>query len=305
MKTWENSTDLVGRALLAAMFSAMGIFGGYVVGVVLIGIDSGVPNDLTLLIGLGTTLLTFLLFLCTGMIYACIKFLQEWATWLTVVNYTLFGLASGFLLATAYAALQVVLIDVAARGAHASYRRGYAANPRRRYPVLYVLHGIGGLDTDWTAQGAAVNPEDVDGFAASVGTWGGLTPLLYAAREGYTDAATAYTSFIQRYPASSRAPAESTNALRQTSDEPNPERVRRSFHVTPSRLMKDLATAGRGESSLVGCSTGIGVREPGLRRRTATTKSAPVGRSTGGSHRSRLGARGAWSSAPAKWGAPG
>jgi DMSO reductase anchor subunit len=38
------------------------------------------------------------------MIYACIKFLQEWATWLTVVNYTLFGTASGFLLATAYAA---------------------------------------------------------------------------------------------------------------------------------------------------------------------------------------------------------
>jgi len=38
------------------------------------------------------------------MIYACIKFLQEWATWLTVVNYTLFGVASGFLLATAYAA---------------------------------------------------------------------------------------------------------------------------------------------------------------------------------------------------------
>ena len=33
-----------------------------------------------------------------------IKFLQEWATWLTVVNYTLFGAASGFLLATAYAA---------------------------------------------------------------------------------------------------------------------------------------------------------------------------------------------------------
>ena len=64
-----------------------------------IGIHSGVPNDLALLIGLGTTLLTFLLFLCTGMIYACIKFLQEWATPLTVINYMLVGLASGFALA--------------------------------------------------------------------------------------------------------------------------------------------------------------------------------------------------------------
>jgi len=36
------------------------------------------------------------------MIYACIKFLQEWATPLTVVNYTLLGTASGFTLATAF-----------------------------------------------------------------------------------------------------------------------------------------------------------------------------------------------------------
>ena len=70
----------------------------------LIGIDSGVPNDLALLIGLGTTLLTFLLFLCTGMIYACIKFLQEWASPLTVINYLLLGTASGFTLAAAYSA---------------------------------------------------------------------------------------------------------------------------------------------------------------------------------------------------------
>ena len=36
-------------------------------------------------------------------IYACVKFLQAWATPLTVVNYTLFGLASGFMLAAAFA----------------------------------------------------------------------------------------------------------------------------------------------------------------------------------------------------------
>jgi DMSO reductase anchor subunit len=70
----------------------------------LVGISTTVPGDLTLIIGAGGVLFAFALFLCTGMIYACIKFLQEWASWLTVVNYTLFGTASGFLLATAYAA---------------------------------------------------------------------------------------------------------------------------------------------------------------------------------------------------------
>ena len=62
--------------------------------------------DLSLIIGAGASLLGFTLFLCTGMIYACIKQLQEWATPLTVVNYTLLGSASGFLLATAFAAWQ-------------------------------------------------------------------------------------------------------------------------------------------------------------------------------------------------------
>ena len=62
--------------------------------------------DLSFLIGAAATVLCFVLFLCTGMIYACIKFLQEWATPLTVVNYILFGGASGFLLAAAFAAWQ-------------------------------------------------------------------------------------------------------------------------------------------------------------------------------------------------------
>jgi len=65
------------------------------------GINTGVPGDLTLVLGTGGVALAFLLFLCTGMIYACIKFLQEWATWLTPINYTLLGGASGFTLATA------------------------------------------------------------------------------------------------------------------------------------------------------------------------------------------------------------
>ncbi|HEU5338332.1 MAG TPA: DmsC/YnfH family molybdoenzyme membrane anchor subunit [Sulfuricaulis sp.] len=71
-----------------------------------LGFATSVDGDLALVVGAAAVALAFLLFLCTGMIYACIKFLQEWASWLTVVNYTLFGLASGFLLATAYAAYQ-------------------------------------------------------------------------------------------------------------------------------------------------------------------------------------------------------
>jgi DMSO reductase anchor subunit len=46
------------------------------------------------------------LWYCTAMIYACLRFVQEWAHPLTVVNYTLIGLSSGLVLAGALAALQ-------------------------------------------------------------------------------------------------------------------------------------------------------------------------------------------------------
>jgi DMSO reductase anchor subunit len=39
------------------------------------------------------------LFVCTAMIYICLKFLQEWHTPLTLVNFVLLGTASGLLLA--------------------------------------------------------------------------------------------------------------------------------------------------------------------------------------------------------------
>src|SRR4030095_5413661 len=59
----------------------------------------------TLALGALGIVLCALLFLCTGMIYACVKFLAEWATPLTVVNYVLLGCASGFTAAAAYAAI--------------------------------------------------------------------------------------------------------------------------------------------------------------------------------------------------------
>jgi DMSO reductase anchor subunit len=58
------------------------------------------------------------LFVCTGMIYACLKFLQEWHTPLTVVNYSALGVASGLTLAAAVAAwLQPALAPAYARAA--------------------------------------------------------------------------------------------------------------------------------------------------------------------------------------------
>ncbi len=68
-------------------------------------LGEALPVNLILLAGALGTLLCFALFVSTGMIYACLRFLQEWHTPLTVVNFILLGGASGFTLATAYAAL--------------------------------------------------------------------------------------------------------------------------------------------------------------------------------------------------------
>ncbi|TXF12116.1 dimethyl sulfoxide reductase anchor subunit family protein [Pelomicrobium methylotrophicum] len=57
-------------------------------------------------LGAVAVVVSLALFVCTGMIYACIKFLQEWHSPLTVVNYLLLGSASGFTFATAWAAYQ-------------------------------------------------------------------------------------------------------------------------------------------------------------------------------------------------------
>ena len=57
-----------------------------------------------LLLELAVLAVCVALFLCTAMIYACLKFLQEWATPLTVANFCLLGSASGFTLAAMLAA---------------------------------------------------------------------------------------------------------------------------------------------------------------------------------------------------------
>jgi len=65
----------------------------------------GLVIDLSFVLGVVGTMLAFALFVCTAMIYACLRFLREWHSPLTVVNYILMGGASGFTMAAFYAAL--------------------------------------------------------------------------------------------------------------------------------------------------------------------------------------------------------
>jgi len=71
---------------------------------VLVTLPSGIPIDATVALGIAGTLLAFALYICTAMVYACLPFLREWHSPLTVINYVLLGGASGFMLATAFSA---------------------------------------------------------------------------------------------------------------------------------------------------------------------------------------------------------
>lgn len=62
--------------------------------------NANINLSASLFVGMFGVAVTFALFICTAMIYACIKFLQEWSSPLTVFNYILLGMASGFILST-------------------------------------------------------------------------------------------------------------------------------------------------------------------------------------------------------------
>ena len=64
----------------------------------------GLPG--TLALGAAGAVAAIALFVCTAMIYASVRFIQEWASAYTIVNYLLLGCASGLTLATALAAAQ-------------------------------------------------------------------------------------------------------------------------------------------------------------------------------------------------------
>ena len=77
----------------------------------LFGFDHAVPSlgrvalELSTLVGVVAVLAIVALFTCTAMIYASLKFLRQWHSPLTVLNFFLMGCASGFTLATLMAAV--------------------------------------------------------------------------------------------------------------------------------------------------------------------------------------------------------
>ncbi len=108
MSQWRTSwlsRELIAMPVTMFMVFLYGVFHYFGWDANLFGTEE-VTGQLTLVVGAVTTLTVFGLFLATGMIYAAVKFLQEWASPLTVVNYILLGGASGFTLAAAFAAYQ-------------------------------------------------------------------------------------------------------------------------------------------------------------------------------------------------------
>ncbi|OAN46680.1 DMSO reductase [Paramagnetospirillum marisnigri] len=73
---------------------------------------NGKTLDLAMALGLLAVAGSLALFVATGMVYACVRFIRQWASGWTVINYLLMGLASGFTLAAAFA----TLMDSALRG---------------------------------------------------------------------------------------------------------------------------------------------------------------------------------------------
>ncbi len=64
-------------------------------------VRSGIASVLLPVVAIG---LAFVLWYCTAMIYRCLRFIEEWAQPLTLANFTLIGLSSGLVLASALAA---------------------------------------------------------------------------------------------------------------------------------------------------------------------------------------------------------
>jgi DMSO reductase anchor subunit len=67
-------------------------------------LGESIPIAASTLVGFAAVLALCALYVCTAMIYACLKFLRQWHSPLTVLNFILMGGASGFTLATAISA---------------------------------------------------------------------------------------------------------------------------------------------------------------------------------------------------------
>lgn len=99
-RAWRSATmwrtSWLSREVIALPIFMAGLF--------LYGSAHWLGLDSTKWLGAFTVLACLTLFVSTAMIYASVRFLQEWASPLTLVNYLLLGCASGLTLATALAA---------------------------------------------------------------------------------------------------------------------------------------------------------------------------------------------------------
>lgn len=102
--SWLSREVIVLPAMMAVIFF-YGLFHGigWTEPFVVVG-GGALPVDVTFILGLIGTLVSFALFVSTAMIYASVKFLEEWHSPYTVANFIFLGMASGFMLAAAYSA---------------------------------------------------------------------------------------------------------------------------------------------------------------------------------------------------------
>ncbi len=109
-----------------------------------------VPVAPSLALGFAALLAVLALYVCTAMIYTCLKFLRQWHSPLTVLNFFLMGAASGFSLAALVAAIgDDGLVDYFASGAilltlfALAGRAAALARNRRLRPASTLQSAIG------------------------------------------------------------------------------------------------------------------------------------------------------------------
>ncbi len=104
-KTSWLSREVIVLPVMMALIFCYGLFHllGWTQPWIVVG-DGALPIDATMVLGFAGVIAAFALYVCTGMIYASVKFLQEWHSPYTIANFTLLGMASGFMLAAAFSA---------------------------------------------------------------------------------------------------------------------------------------------------------------------------------------------------------
>ncbi len=171
-RAWRSAamwrTSWLSREVIALPLTMLLIFGYALLNLIgfnplVFTLGHGISISASILVGFVAVLAACTLFICTAMIYACLKFLQQWHSPLTVVNFFLLGCASGFTLATtlavysedsrfSYFAGMAMLLTLAAM---VSRIASLTRNRRLRSPsTLQSAIGVHHPNIRQTAQGA-------------------------------------------------------------------------------------------------------------------------------------------------------